>query len=208
MDDTFKMNKPTTNNNNVSEQREYIRIKDSAVIRLSSISGVPLKDSAFPMPLPAHFKLLNDIVSSHAEEGQLLHAIESDSATTAKYLKIVNQKIQSLAQLIIASHPDATKFPEQQISISETGVDFYNAKQREIDSLVALNLIFMPDYLSFELYAKVITCTPISSGDDDLGTIYRYGLQFVNIEEQDKDRIARRIFHKQLEERRKQRLGQ
>lgn len=192
----------------MTEQREYIRIKDRAVIRLNTIAQLPSEGEEHPLPLPNHFKLLNEIVSSQAEEGQILHAVESDSSATAKYFKLQNKKIQALAQLIISAHPDATKFPEQKVSISETGVDFYNATERPLDSLLALNLIFMPDYLSFELYAKVITCTPFSTNNDELGPIYRYGLQFVEIEEQDKDRIARRIFHKQLEERRKQRLGQ
>ncbi|GLQ31609.1 PilZ domain-containing protein [Litoribrevibacter albus] len=192
----------------MSEQREYIRIKDQAVIRLSSISELPTDNEEHPLPLPNHFKLLNQIISSQAEEGQLLHAVESDSSATAKYFKIQNSKIQSLAQLIISAHPDATKFPEQKVSISETGVDFYNSIERPVGSLLALNLIFMPDYLSFELYAKVITCVSFSTDNEELGPIYRYGLQFVNIGDQDRDRIARRIFHKQLEERRKQRLGQ
>ena len=191
----------------MSEQREYIRIRDRAIVRIASINRAPISTQEFPLPLPNYFKLLNDIISSQTEEGQLLHAIESDSAATAKYLKIVNNKIQSLAQLILSAHPEATKFPEQKVSISETGVDFYNNKERKEGSYVALNLIFMPDYLSFEVCAKVITCTPLSSDDEDLDPMYRYGLQFVNIEEHDRDRIARRIFHKQLEERRKQRLG-
>lgn len=192
----------------MSEQREYIRIKDQAVIRLSSITELPKDNEDHPLPLPHHFKLLNDIVSARAEEGQLLHAVEANSSATAKYFKLQNSKIQALAQLIISSHPDAKKFPEQRVSISETGVDFYNAQERPEGSLIALNLIFMPDYLSFELYAKVITCVPFSTNNDELGSIYRYGLEFINIEDQDRDRIARRIFHKQLEERRKQRLGQ
>ena len=192
----------------MSEQREYIRIKDQAVVRLSAIDRIPDASEAHPLPLPQHFRLLNEIVSSQAEEGQLLHAVESDSSATAKYLKIQNTKIQALAQLIISAHPDATKFPEQKVSISETGVDFFNSTERAVGSLLALNLIFMPDYLSFELYAKVITCSALSTDNEELGPIYRYGLQFINIEEQDRDRIARRIFHKQLEERRKQRLGQ
>jgi c-di-GMP-binding flagellar brake protein YcgR len=148
------------------------------------------------------------VIANQSEEAQILHAIESDSSATAKYLKQMNSKIEALAELIISSHPDASKFPEQNVSVSETGIDFYFASPLPTDSYVALNMIFMPNYLCFELYAKVITCVPLSSAPDDLDPMYRFGLQFVNIAEHDRDRIARRIFHKQLEERRQQRLNQ
>lgn len=191
-----------------SEQREYIRIKDKAIIRLSFLSEKPLINNEFPLPLPPHFKLLNQIVAAEAEEGNLLHAIEADSSSTAKYFKIVNAKIESLAKLILASHPESNKYPEQNVSISETGIDFYHSNPASVGSFVAINMIFLPNYLSFEVYAKVITCEPIEDNELNLDPMYRYGLQFVNIEEHDRDKIARRIFHKQLEERRKQRLGQ
>ena len=191
-----------------TEQREYIRIRDKAIVRMAFLPAPPLKEASFPLPLPDHFKLLSDIIANQAEEGTLLNAIESDSSATAKYLKIVNTKIESLAKLILSSHPDANKYTERKVSVSETGIDFYYPTSSPIDNYVALNIVFLPNYLSFEVYAKVITCDALEDSKFELDPMYRYGLQFVNIEEQDKDKIARRIFHKQLEERRKQRLGQ
>jgi hypothetical protein len=187
------------------EKREYIRIRDKAVVLFKNISSVPDEGAPFPLPLPVHFKLLNEIVSSEGDTANLLHAVESDSSATAKYFKLVNGKIDALAKLIVESHPDAKNYKEQTISISETGVDFYHIKQLNQDDILALNLVFMPHYLSFEIYARVVSALELKDDSIDIGSIYRYGLEFIRTSDNDRDRIARRIFHKQLEERRRQR---
>ena len=124
------------------------------------------------------------------------------------YLSLTQRKINQLSQIVMARLPDLNALPRQRVEISENGVSFCGDRFFYLDSILALRLVFLPDYQSVVLFGKVVRCeqgaaraatTPMAGRD-----LYHIAAHFLPLTESSRRVIAQQVLKAQRQAKLKQ----
>jgi len=176
-----------------SNRRNFYRIKDTAVVEIHPSQG---QDSfADLVQLPAQYQLISDFQLLDVEAQSLLGGIQEKDRSLAAYLRLINRKLDALSRtLALVNHPiDPDDLCE--IDLSEGGLSLHWPTPLAPQSLVRIKLILVPSYVGLLVRGKVLTCEARDKGFD-------LHLEFVELDDQQRQLIARHILRKQQEERR------
>lgn len=109
----------------------------------------------------------------------------------AEWLKMINQKIDFLINLVTMQQQGFSSLPLTQVDISGGGMSFYSEYPYEIGNILELKMILeTPAPLALYIYGEVENCAPKDKG-------YRVGIKFINIDEDVRDNIVKFVFHRQ-----------
>ena len=181
-----------------ADRREYYRIEDTIALEFSLLDSAQalakdeLHDSS---PL---FNLLSDLHLSDFESQHLLRHISERDRTLANYLKVINKRIDLLAQAVAQSLLRDIGLPRR-ISLSEGGISFNNAQPVAVGSHLAIKMVLMPQALGLLLRAEVMHCHPRDDKQFEIGT------QFEALTDAQRQLLARHILQKQALQRRQAR---
>ena len=130
------------------------------------------------------------------ENAPLLHAIAEKDRTVGGYLSLVNRKIDLVARHLLAQSPEAATGEEQTISLSEGGVAWHTAQHLPEGAVVALRLMLLPAWSAVTAYAVVVKSE--HDGAEPLVTA-----SFEQLQEADRQLIARHVMQVQMAEQRR-----
>jgi hypothetical protein len=109
----------------------------------------------------------------------------------AEWLKIINQKIDFLINLITMQQQGFSSLPLTQVDISGGGINFYSEYPYKKGDILELKMVLeTPSPIALYIYGEVVNCEPKDKG-------YRVGLKFINIDEDVRDNIVKFVFHRQ-----------
>lgn len=182
----------------VQDNRNFYRIEDRAGLEFCLTDEATVNDESadFPIPVSAHFQLLNQLLTIDSENSQLLRSISEKDRNIASYIKGIDQKIELLAQMLVGCDDTLKDEHLKTITLSEGGLSFHHYESIETDRYVAVKLTLIPSCLGMLLYGRVI-----ETSFDDNGN-HLIHINFTNITENNRALIARHVLLFQAKQRR------
>jgi hypothetical protein len=182
----------------IDNHRDFYRIECRAIVSCR-VLGATVPRGASP---GSHFDedpalaLSRELLRLDQDNSALLHAISEKDRAAGAYLAVVNRKIELLARHLLAQSPEATTGEEQTISLSEGGVAWHTTQPLPEGAIVALRLMLLPAWTAVTTYAEVIKAE--HGGAEPL-----VNASFENLEEADRQLIARHVMQVQMAEQRR-----
>lgn len=181
-----------------SNRRNFYRIKDTAAVEIRLSQG-PADSFEDLVQLPAQYQLISEFQLLDVEAQSLLAGIQEKDRSLAAYLRLLNRKLDALSRTLALVNQPIDPDNLREIDLSEGGLSLHWPDLLEPGSLVRIKLILVPSYVGLLIKGKVLACEPRSNG-------YSTHLEFVDLDDQQRQLIARHILRKQQEERRQRQI--
>lgn len=126
------------------------------------------------------------------------------SHESSNYLRLTHKKIDLLYQLIANQQKQKLEEHIKSVSLSESGMAFKCKEDWADNQHLALKIMLLPDCIGLYVKAKVIRIETLDNAGEEST---RYGLEFIGLEEQYRNILARYIMQiqsQQLRQRKEQ----
>jgi uncharacterized protein YfcZ (UPF0381/DUF406 family) len=188
-------------------RREFYRVRTHVSIELSpfkkkqnvaatstdALIKSTIEEVATCFNLSPSFNFLAEFQRIELENKQLLRQIIESDSRVGLYLKMLNKKVDTLAQAMLFSDVKVNPDTVMDLDLSEGGLAMESTNTYKIDELLAVKLILLPDHIVLLLKAKVLDCR---SSDSDKSQLH---LEFVDIDDHQRQLIARYLIRLQAE---------
>ncbi|MDT8407671.1 MAG: PilZ domain-containing protein [Methylococcales bacterium] len=185
--------------NHPSERRRFFRIDDAihlAYRKVSAEAVAPVESGQDA--LLNHCSLISALDVIAQEARPLLLRMQKDVPEIAQYLKMLDAKIDLVAQAVMMREPDLEKTENRNVNLSATGLAFNCEEALPPDSYVELKVLLLSCMAVIVIYAKVVYCQPDNKAGAEGG--FRVGVDYVNIAEQDRELLIRHVVKHQLQQ--------
>ncbi|MFV3304470.1 PilZ domain-containing protein [Pseudomonas sp. NY15181] len=177
------------------DRREYYRIEDTLALEFRPLREDEIQSGEVLQDDSALFNLLSDLHLTDFESQHLLRHINERDRPLASYLKVINKRIDLIAQALTQSLLREIG-PARQVTLSEGGIDFRDEQPLPVGQGLALKIVLLPQGLGLLLRAKVTHCRQDSEGGYEIGT------EFETLSDAQRQLLARHILQRQALERR------
>lgn len=183
----------------INDRRDYFRVEGTVLMRYHAVD----QNSALANHLPPQLKddpgysLIRELQLIDQEHIKFLRAIAEDNRDLEAYLKGMNKKIELLAGKLIEYEEPVLDQKKYTITLSEGGLSFHSDTEHAHDSYLAIQLTFSSSHMPLNVFCRVINCTHNNHN-------FTTALSFVNLQNNERQLIAKHIMQLQLAERRQQ----
>lgn len=177
------------------DRREYYRIEDTLALEFRPLREDEIQSQEVLQDDSALFNLLSDLHLTDFESQHLLRHIHERDRPLASYLKVMNKRIDLIAQALTQSLLREIG-PARRVTLSEGGINFRDDQPLPVGQALALKIVLLPQGLGLLLRAKVTHCQQQAEGDYEIGT------EFDILGDAQRQLLARHILQRQASERR------
>ncbi len=173
-----------------SERREYFRIKNWIIInheRVESAQESALMNDSATQTSP-RIALLQQLTQLENDNEAYLGSLTDKQSQLGNYLLNLNKKVDLLTRFVIQSLDNQLQ-DLTEVDISGGGIRFKTHEAFELEELVKLEIVLVPECVGFIAYGRVVDCNPVESSD-----MHDIALIFVKLKESDRDAIIRHVF--------------
>jgi hypothetical protein len=188
-DEMFDMSK-----NSGNERRNYYRIQDRVALEYRLAHADQESFEQF-FQLPAQHQLMSEFQLLDIEAHSLLRGITEKDRSVGAYLKVINQKMDALCRTLALTNAPIDPAHVHHVNLSEGGLSLYTHEALAPNAQLLLKLVLFPSYSGLLLRGNVLSCKCL----EDQHLVH---IEFVDINEQQRQLLARHILRKQQEERR------
>ena len=184
-----------------ADRRSFYRISDWIGLEIrrqaafGSSSANPFDDS-YPEALQAEFLRLDQDVRS-----QLATLSERDRLLTT-LIKSLNSKLDTLARIMAFEQNPLQPEDWQEVTLSEGGLSFTTTDDYTLDERLSMRLTLPP-----ELYQPLATARILSIEPEE-NESFRVHTEFVDINDHDRQQIARHVLRWQIRQRQNRESGE
>lgn len=198
------LKKPISN-----EKRHFFRITDSVNLSYRLIDEQQTKQG-----IQASVNLLDNCSLSSAlnlinEESAVLYGkLEKLHSDFADYLKLLNIKIDLIAQAVLSlsDSEEVSANETRNANVSVSGIGFDCKEALKVGQFLEIKMLLVHSTVVIVTYGKVVHCLR----NQDLNNPYPYfiGVDHVNMTENDRDLLGKHVAKKQLQQIRQQKEKQ
>ncbi|MEL0035791.1 MAG: PilZ domain-containing protein [Gammaproteobacteria bacterium] len=172
------------------ERRDYYRINDTVGLRVEPTTQeqIPAMED-FTEQSADEFRLINHLSRIDLENSTLLHNIQDTNPDIARYLKLINIKIEAIAKQIVAMGLTDEVKPTD-ITLSAGGISFKGNIPFDKGDLVKLQMILYPSNAVINAYARAVRSQP-------QGDVFDNAFEYILITESDRDTLVRHVLQLQ-----------
>jgi len=172
------------------ERRDYYRINDTVGLRVDPTTQeqIPAMED-FTEQSADEFRLINHLSRIDLENSTLLHNIQDTNPDIARYLKLINIKIEAIAKQIVAMGLTDEVKPTD-ITLSAGGISFKGNIPFDKGDLVKLQMILYPSNAVINAYARAVRSQP-------QGDVFDNAFEYILITESDRDTLVRHVLQLQ-----------
>jgi len=169
------------------ERREYYRITDRIALQIGPAESA----SGETAPL---FALLSELHQLEFESRHLLRNLDDRDRAVAACLSLVHKRLDLLGQAVTWNllHDSGTT---REVVLSEGGLAFVEAEPLALGARLDLRMILPPQGLGLQVLAEVTSCQRVAGG-------YEIGTSFVELEDAQRQLLARHVLRQQARGRR------
>lgn len=183
----------------IEERRRYFRVNDTinllhkvidenSLSSQSHVSNDVLNSCSLTVAL--------DVLSQEAR--MLMPRLERRDPELFEYLKIMDTKINLIAQAISLKGEEFSEHDTREICLSATGLAFSNETAIETGALLELRMLLTSCMAVIVAYARVVHCRDISR--DNPQHPYSICVEYVNMQEEDRELLIKHVVKKQLQQ--------
>lgn len=188
-----------TNSGDFVENRRFFRVTDEISMMLKKVNAEYIKENFKDIPehledgsLGAELEILNQ------ECLLVLGRIERTSPDLVEYLKIVEHKINLLAQSIIKASNALAKTPLRHVSLSASGLECESDGPHSKGELLEIELLLPSSLASIICYAHIVYCRENTLKHKNHP--YLIGMEFTHIREKDRELIIKHVVKRQMQQ--------
>lgn len=178
------------------ERREFFRVEDRAVLRYCAVSAAALDE----VPPESHFddgqifRLMRELRTLDHENNNLLRGIAEHDRDLGLYLRGLNRKLDLIAAALADISGSQQGIEPQPVALSENGLAFVAQPPLPVGTVVALELVLLPEHVALALYGQVIA----NRNEDPTRTV----VTFTRLREANRQVLAKHILQVQIAARR------
>lgn len=178
------------------ERREFFRVEDRAVLRYRPVPLAALDE----VPPENHFddgevfRLMRELRTLDHENNNVLRSIAEQNRELGLYLKGLNRKLDLIAAALTDIDSNQRGLEPQPIALSESSLSFVATPALQIGTVVALELVLLPEHSALALYGQVIA----NRDEDPTRTV----VAFTRLREGNRQVLAKHILQVQIAARR------
>lgn len=121
----------------------------------------------------------------------VLRRLREQAPEVTDFLQSLDRKIGLLARAMVLQDINAEHASPSRVNLSAGGVGFYVPGPLSTDTDVNVELVLLPGFTPVFAYGRVVYARPDPEGDGQLP--YYVGVEFVEISEEDRARIAQHV---------------
>jgi len=181
------------------ENRRFFRVQDEISLVFKQVDAEYIQ------------KNFNE-VAEHLEDGSLgselealnqdslliLGRIERASSDLAEYLKIIDRKINIVAQSIIRENNTLAKTPLRHVSLSASGLECESEVEHNNGELLKMELLLPSSLAAIICYAHIVYCRENTL--EDKKHPFLIGMEFSHIREKDREVIIKHVVKRQMQQ--------
>ncbi len=171
------------------ERRDFYRMEDRVHLIRTPIEKHLISDDPYSdrYNVPRQALLISQLQAIDNESRDLLRQVGDYNRALGSYLKALEEKIDLLARYVVSHDKELAQ--KETVNLSEGGISFYNSAPLTEGSYLHLIIMLFPSYSTIAAIGQVRACEKI----DDQPTLYRIGVEFSVLLEQDRKLIVRHI---------------
>lgn len=175
-----------------SERRQFFRIEKDVALEVSLVSQQEADHSTLPtqFEVSPYFSLLTDLRILDAEYHTLIQQLAEENPTLAALFNLQDRKLNHIVRTLTSSGLALAQLTQQNINLSEGGLQFSSPTPFNLGDYVSVKLIFSNPLLGVCLFAKVQRCIAEEDG-------YQIAVAFYRLPENGRRLIAQRVLQSQ-----------
>ena len=184
-------------------RREYFRIDDQVLLKVRPLDATEAAETADHIAdrVPDRFRVAANFAVNSRAMARTLHGFSSGSPDIARYLKMVDQKLNHLARLFVLEEVEGDDYPRLDVNISAGGLVFPSRREFNQDQLLETRIVLLPNLTGILTVARVIHSDAATAGDFP----WQVAVEYVHIRESDRDLLCSHIMLRETELLRRQR---
>ena len=181
-----------------AERRRYFRIDDEVALKLRALNDEQLAQAVSHLHIgyPDKIQLASSFATTSAQMKHSLERVRRDVPDIANYLEALNEKLDTLVQLLAASDNEMADHPTHNVNLSASGISFQSDESLVMGTHAEIKLLMFPSYVCILAYGDIVYCSKSKAGPKD-GQRYDIGIDFTHIRENDRELIIKHVTHKQ-----------
>lgn len=194
--------------NRTEERREYFRIDDDVLLSVQLIDqdDVTRIADCIADRIPDRFTVAANFAVNSRAMGRLLQSFTSSSPDAARYMRLMDQKVNQLARLFVLEEVERGEYPKLNVNLSAGGIVFPSNIEYAKGQLVELRLVLYPEMTGILTVSRVVYCERLATTPGDFP--WQVAVEYVHIRESDRDLLCSHIMSRETELLRRQRHGE
>jgi hypothetical protein len=184
---------------NVEERRGFFRIDDEINLFYKKIDKKRVAE-----PHHASDNILSSCSLTTALEmvsqdsAMMLYRLEKNLPEVADYLRLIDAKIDLLAQAIMMQGFQFKEIDTRNVNISATGIAFGCEEAFKFDDYLEIKILLVSSMAVIVTYGKVVYCKNSQANDSHYP--YIVGVDFIDMKEEDRELLIKYVVKKQLQQ--------
>lgn len=193
------MSEDTNNEFSSQERREYFRIPDEVRLRVRPIGevDVPAVVERITDRIPDRFTVAANFTVNSRAMARLLHSVSADAPDAARYMKMLDQKVNHLARLFVLEEIEQGEYPRLDVNLSAGGLVFPSRCAFAPGDLLEMRMVWYPQMVGVLTVSRVVHCDPRDATAD--GCPWLVAVEYVHIRESDRDLLCSHIIARETE---------
>lgn len=181
-----------------ANQRHYYRILDTVALEYREVPAPMVSTTAHGrrpedfFEMSAGFQLLTALNTVDQEHSAFLRSLHERDRELAGYLRGLNRKIELIAHAFALGGQDIGSLPRYEVSLSEGGIAFDAPEVLAAGQQLAVKLTLLPRLVTIICFARVV-----SSAEADGSRPFSASLEFIDLDEPQRQLLARHILRLQ-----------
>ena len=188
------------------ERRRFFRIDDAInlyykiVDKQDVIAASKMSDDVL-----SNCSLVTALEMLDQESRMLMFRVEKNEPEIAEYLKSLDSKISLLAQAVMRQGNDFSESKVCNTNISASGLAIEIDHSIEAGEYLEIKLLLTSCIAVILLYGKVVYCK--KNTDEGAAMPYQVGIDYINLNDQDREILIKHIVKRQMQQIREQKAG-
>ena len=184
------------------ERREYFRIDNEVIIDYEKIPAeqVELVRERLADRVPDGFTVAATFQTNSRTMNRMLQGFSASNPDLARYLKLMDQKLNHLARLFVMGEMEGQEHDRVQVNMSAGGMTFPSHTEFSEGDLLSLRFALMPEMMGILCVARVVYCERAAVGASDYP--WQVAVEYDVIRETDRDLLCSHIMARETELRR------
>ena len=189
------------------DRRDFYRIDDEVALdyQLIDESEEALLVERIQAEFSDRFTASSDFEATSRQMAHVLHKAQIDSPDLARCIQMIDQKLNTLAQLLASEDMSLHGKPLHKVNISAGGLMFRTMEEVPVNRAIELRFVLFPTHSAVLTLSRVIHC----ERDDDSDALFPWqvAVEYEQLRESDRELLVRHIMSKQTTNLRAEREG-
>lgn len=183
----------------IEERRAYFRIEDELNLFYKKIDA---KSAAEPHHLSdniLHSCSLSSALEAISQEStEILHRLDKVLPDLAEYLRLIDTKIDLLAQAIMMQGFRIDESETRHVNLSASGIGFNCEEAFKPGDYLEIKMLLLSSVAVIVTYGRVVHCR--HNPDNESRQPYTIGVEFIDMQDDDKEILVQYVVKKQIQQ--------